>query len=263
MRFFFISFSIPVLLQCAIVSLTVNSTPLPSHKGQVGVMERAPILTIEDSNPVQNLPPLAFQQEIKKLSNSKIQILDVRSLPEFQEGALPNALQANWQNKTEFEERTAFLQKNQPTFVYCLSGVRSAQAAKWLQSKGFTKIYQLDGGLINWKKQGLPLENNSKAKSQQPISAAQYAIQQHPTLLVKVGADWCPPCKQQEPILNSFLQKNNQVKLFAVDAGTDTDLMKWLEVEKIPSLLLYKNGKILWKKSGVASLEELQNALKN
>lgn len=47
--------------------------------------------------------------------------------------------------------------KNTPLFVYCAGGKRSAKAAKILRDKGYTQVYELKGGLNEWKAEGLPL----------------------------------------------------------------------------------------------------------
>lgn len=57
-----------------------------------------------------------FEKAITTKEN--IQILDVRTPGEFFGGHIKNALQADWNNKTEFERRLAFIDKNKPVYVY-------------------------------------------------------------------------------------------------------------------------------------------------
>ncbi|WP_407429753.1 rhodanese-like domain-containing protein [Arcticibacter sp.] len=77
-------------------------------------------------------------------------ILDVRSPEEYAEGHIKNALNLNWQNPDEFATLAARMQKSKPVYIYCRSGVRSAKAAEWLRSNGFTHIVGLDGGIKAW-----------------------------------------------------------------------------------------------------------------
>jgi len=47
------------------------------------------------------------------------------------------------------------LDKNKPVYVYCAVGGRSATAAKILSDMGFTEVYDLEGGIINWEEKNL------------------------------------------------------------------------------------------------------------
>jgi rhodanese-related sulfurtransferase len=73
----------------------------------------------------------------KGLVDKQVQLLDVRTASEFRSGHIKNALQANWNDRAEFEKRIAALEKNKPVYIYCLSGPRSSAAAQWLRNKGF------------------------------------------------------------------------------------------------------------------------------
>jgi thioredoxin-like negative regulator of GroEL len=81
-------------------------------------------------------------------------------------------------------------------------------------------------------------------------------------VLVDIGATWCPPCKKMEPILDE-LSKTLQGKytLLKVDGGNDVTVMKELGAAVLPTFMVYKNGKLSWKKEGITTLEELKSAL--
>lgn len=80
-------------------------------------------------------------------------ILDVRTPEEWAEGTLKGATKINYKGDT-FEQDIETLDKNIPVYVYCRSGGRSASAADVLKEKGFTKIYNLDGGITSWQENG-------------------------------------------------------------------------------------------------------------
>lgn len=80
-------------------------------------------------------------------------ILDVRTPEEWAEGALKGATKINYKGDT-FEQDIETLDKNIPVYVYCRSGGRSASAADVLKEKGFTKVYNLDGGITSWQENG-------------------------------------------------------------------------------------------------------------
>ena len=80
-------------------------------------------------------------------------IVDVRTPEEWAEGTLKDAVKINYKGDT-FEQDIETLDKNIPVYVYCRSGGRSASAADVLKEKGFTKIYNLDGGITSWQENG-------------------------------------------------------------------------------------------------------------
>jgi rhodanese-related sulfurtransferase len=86
------------------------------------------------------------------------QLIDVRSEEDFGVSHLKNA-QNICVTKDDFKERVKGLDKNKPVYVYCKAGGRSAQAAKILTDMGFVKVFDLQGGLTNWKEKGLELAN--------------------------------------------------------------------------------------------------------
>jgi rhodanese-related sulfurtransferase len=82
--------------------------------------------------------------------------LDVRTAGEFAEGHLVNAININVESEN-FEAEIESLDKNATYAVYCRSGRRSAVAVDLMKKAGFTNLYNLDGGLIDWSASGLPL----------------------------------------------------------------------------------------------------------
>jgi len=197
---------------------------------------------------------LEFQ---KGIDNNNIQLLDVRTADEFKSGHIKNAMQANYNNPTEFADRTQHLDKSKPVYIYCLSGVRSKFALDDLKAKGFTSIYHLKGGINAWKSAGLPVEGG-KEEAQMTMQDYLTQVSKDSLVLVDFGADWCPPCKKMEPIINELLQQNTAIKLVKVDGGTQLNVMQQLKVEALPVFIIYKNGKQIWRRDGIATLEELK-----
>ena len=76
-------------------------------------------------------------------------VLDVRTPEEWAEGIISNAEKINYYNDN-FATDIEKLNKEEPIFIYCKSGGRSASAAEVLKDKGFSKIYNLDGGITAW-----------------------------------------------------------------------------------------------------------------
>ena len=90
-------------------------------------------------------------------------VLDVRTSKEFAEGHLPKSINYDW-NGNNFQSQIKTLDKSKPIFVYCLSGGRSAKAAEDLRSQGFKNVYELKGGITQWQRANLPMENGSSTR---------------------------------------------------------------------------------------------------
>lgn len=216
-------------------------------------------LLISCSSPAQEA--LDADQFANKIETDHPQVLDVRTAGEYQSGHLKNVLQADWLIKDQFIERVKYLDKSKPVLVYCASGVRSAAAASWLRKNGFSDVQHLKGGLVAWKMAGKKLDQVLQSP-QLSLDAYQSLAASADMVLVDFGAEWCPPCKQMEPVLQQLVkEKGKQFKLVKVDGGNDIDVMKSQQVEALPVFIVYKKGREVWRKQGVVSLTDLQKAM--
>lgn len=201
-----------------------------------------------------------FEKEITAKEN--IQILDVRTPGEFFSGHIKNALQADWNDKKEFERRLQYIDKDKPVYVYCLAGGRSAAAAGKMRKMGYTNVYELTGGTNAWRAAKKPLEGNSNEK-QMTMDEFNATIIGSKTVLVDFGASWCPPCKQMEPVLKNVTENNKgKFTLLNVDGGRDQDLLQAYKVTALPVFIIFKDGKQVWRKDGIATEAELAAQLK-
>lgn len=93
-------------------------------------------------------------EEFKKIEGNKnVLIVDVRTPYEYNSGHIQGAINIDYY-ATDFKEQLRKLDNSLPIYIYCHSGVRSAKAAHTLKSLNFSKIYDLDGGIVAWKKAG-------------------------------------------------------------------------------------------------------------
>jgi len=199
---------------------------------------------------------------LKAISAGKIQVLDVRTADEYKSGHINNALQANWLDKNEFNDRTSHLDKNKTVYIYCLSGGRSGAAAEVLRTKGYNVI-NLEGGINAWKRESKPLVGVDPNAKQTTMTSYEGQVRSTNIVLVDFGAEWCPPCKKMEPVLDSFMKQNSKkLTLVKMDGGIETALMKSLNVEALPTFILYKNGKEVKRKQGLVTQEEFNSWLK-
>ena len=101
-----------------------------------------------------NVPDFA-----KKVSNKSIVLLDVRTPAEFASGHISGATNIDFESGT-FESDIQKLDKSKSYAVYCRSGNRSGQATSLMAKDGFSTVFNLEGGLINWQSAGYPVVTN-------------------------------------------------------------------------------------------------------
>ena len=84
-----------------------------------------------------------------------------------------------------------------------------------------------------------------------PQSFSEIINSNTPTL-VDFYADWCGPCKTMAPILEDLKQKiGDSAKVIKIDVDKNQKVSAKYKIQSIPTLLLFKEGKIIWRQSGV------------
>lgn len=106
------------------------------------------------------------QTEIKVISPEEMQtllefedmqIVDVRTPEEYITGFIDTAQNIDFKSPT-FDEDIKKLDKTKPVILYCKSGGRSAKCSEKLKDAGFVKIYDLEGGITQWKFEGYDIK---------------------------------------------------------------------------------------------------------
>ncbi len=85
------------------------------------------------------------------VAKDKVQLVDVRTVNEFKGGHIKNAINIDFFKAGGFQKAFGKLDKDKPVYVYCRSGARSKKASHKLFDMGFSKIYDLKGGYMQWK----------------------------------------------------------------------------------------------------------------
>ena len=101
------------------------------------------------------LAPQAFINQAKADTTSIL--LDVRTPKEYSEGHLAKARQLDYLNTEAFDAGIKQLDKSRTYYIYCRSGRRSHGACLKMKKQGF-KVYDMEGGILNWTKLGMPVE---------------------------------------------------------------------------------------------------------
>lgn len=82
-------------------------------------------------------------------------------------------------------------------------------------------------------------------------------------VLVDFYADWCGPCKQQAPILKQLTERaGDQVRVVKIDVDKAQAAAQQYDVRSIPTMILFKDGKVVWRQSGVQPLHTLEKLVK-
>ncbi len=83
-------------------------------------------------------------------------------------------------------------------------------------------------------------------------------------VLVDFYADWCGPCKMLVPILKQVKDEMGEsVKIVKIDVDKNQSLAAKYQVRGVPTMLLFKNGKQLWRQSGVVQKDAIVQIVKS
>jgi len=193
-----------------------------------------------------------FYSKIKSEKNP--QIIDARGPEEFVLNHINGAVNFNLESK-DYDQQIAKLDKTKPVFTYSIGAGRSVWLADDLLKKGFKEAYSLEGGIANWIGNGKPFYTNSKSK----LTLAEYKkiISENKDVLVDIGSKYCAPCKKVKPILETIkAQYGEHLKIVEIELEDSPQVIADLKTVKVfPTLILYKDGKIVFKKEVLGDLK--------
>ena len=108
----------------------------------------------------QSLEPYDFHLEYLKADSALM--IDVREHFEFRGKRIRDAINIPSSNNLEYSADT--ISKNYSLFFYCTTDYRSRRVAEYFHDQGFRKVYNLEGGIVAWKKDGFPVTRSRKKK---------------------------------------------------------------------------------------------------
>ena len=82
--------------------------------------------------------------------------------------------------------------------------------------------------------------------------------------LVDFSAEWCGPCKMLAPILEQVKGRlSEEVKIIKVDVDKNPTAAMNYQIQGVPTMILFRKGKMLWRQSGVLSAHEIEKAVRS
>jgi len=113
------------------------------------------ILSAQSTGPVkyQSLEPYDFHMEYLKADSALM--IDVRERFEYRGKKIRDAVNIPSSKNLEYSADT--ISKNYSLFLYCTTDYRSRRVAEYFQNQGFSKVFNLEGGIVAWKKDGFPV----------------------------------------------------------------------------------------------------------
>ncbi len=83
-------------------------------------------------------------------------------------------------------------------------------------------------------------------------------IKSEKPVLIDFSATWCGPCKMLAPILKQVKDRlGERVAIFKIDVDKNQELASKYQVRGVPTMILFQNGKQLWRQSGVLTKDEI------
>jgi thioredoxin 1 len=207
------------------------------------------------------LSPDDFESNLKQSTTA--QLIDVRTSDEYQKAHLLNAKNADVKGGN-FEQDMNGLDKNKPVFVYCLSGGRSAIAAKKMVEAGFKEVFELKGGFLKWTSAGKGFYRNKEVTAKSDWSKEQFnaLIASDKPVLIDFFATWCGPCQQMMPTVKKLkVEYENRATIETIDYDRNKELALSLGVDEIPMLLIYKKNKLVWRGIGLNSEDVIRKVM--
>ena len=81
-------------------------------------------------------------------------------------------------------------------------------------------------------------------------------------VLVDFFAEWCGPCKMMQPILKELsTEVDENVRIIKIDVDKNPMVSSSFQIRGVPTLIIFKDGQIKWRQSGVLTVPQLKQAI--
>ena len=125
----------------------------PFHKPRVKIKTEVVPMNLKLSQMIKKKDSHVDPNKWNKLiRNKKTLVIDARKPFEYDVGTFKGSTNPNIDNFRDFPKYLKNLKKNQPIAMFCTGGIRCEKASVYLEKKGFSNVYQLKGGILNYLK---------------------------------------------------------------------------------------------------------------
>ena len=214
-----------------------------------------------NSQIIENIGPQEFQRLVNKEDGI---IIDVRTPDEFYAGHIKDATNIDFYSD-EFINNLEIVSKDFPIYVYCRSGGRSSLAAVKMEKLGFTKVYNLLGGIGEWESANC---KTIKSKEIKKLSLPTFTdleidnfLSNNEVVLINFSTQWCVPCKKMKPVIQDLQRDNLNIKVLFIDANVNKELVKKYQIKGVPVFIVFKNTSETFRHVGVISKGDLLKQL--
>jgi len=81
-------------------------------------------------------------------------------------------------------------------------------------------------------------------------------------VLIDFHAEWCGPCKAQTPIIKEVAKSmNGKVRVIKIDIDKNPEVSQQYKVMSVPTLAIFKKGKVLWRQPGMMSKQQIMDVI--
>lgn len=83
-------------------------------------------------------------------------------------------------------------------------------------------------------------------------------------VLVDFSAEWCAPCRMMAPVLRQLKDRTGEeLRIIKIDIDKNNQLASLFNIRSVPTLMLFRNGTVLWSGSGIMTSDYLKNVIDN
>ncbi len=202
----------------------------------------------------------------KIISSNDVIVLDVRTPKEVEQGHIEGSSMIDFYS-IDFVDKINLINKEKTICVYCRSGGRSAKASGILKQNGFTKIYNLRGGMMSWEANNFPVTKSTIEKDEHiktmTLEDFKNTLKTDKPVLVEFHTIWCSPCRKMAPIIDELEKEyKGRAVVMRIDVDKSKEIAKMYNIKAVPVFMLFKNGVEKWKHNGIIPKKDLVKQLR-